>query len=113
MADGYTMRIVFNHLPNAQALLADAADKLVRKTAADIEAEAKAGAPVRTGYLRNSVTTETVGPAHQRVSVGADYGPFVVYGTRFMAPRDFWNPAIEHQWDAFVSAWKTLETLLK
>ncbi|NLD42336.1 MAG: hypothetical protein GX657_02460 [Chloroflexi bacterium] len=37
----------------------EAGDRLVRRTALDIERRAKAGAPVDTGFLRNSIYTVT------------------------------------------------------
>lgn len=113
MADGYTLRIASNKFGLDKATLMQVADAIVRKTAADIVAEAQAVAPVRTGYLRNSIRMEIVGPGHARVSVGAEYGPFVEYGTRFMFGRPYFWPAANHQWDNFVQAFRDLQAAFR
>lgn len=54
----------------------------------------RAKAPVRTGYLKSSVNRTLVGPRAHRVTVGAHYGIYVNYGTRYMRAQPFWEPAI-------------------
>jgi HK97 gp10 family phage protein len=51
-------------------------------------------APVRTGYLRSTIFTET---AEWTVKVGASapYAAYVEYGTRFMQGRRFLSRAVE------------------
>jgi len=50
--------------------------------------------PVRTGYLRSTIFTET---AEWTVKIGASapYAAYVEYGTRFMHGRRFLSQAIE------------------
>jgi HK97 gp10 family phage protein len=50
---------------------------------------------MRTGHLRSSIYREKVADMHHRVTVGAEYGVYVEYGTRNMAARPFFRPAIE------------------
>lgn len=113
MADGYTLRIVSNHLPEMIAQLQGDAETIVQQTGAAIRDEAQANAPVLTGYLRDHIEMVIVGPAHVQVISQADYSAYPEFGTRFMAARPFFFPAVEHQWDAFVNAWRGLESLLK
>ena len=58
------------HLPKG---MQDAGDKLVRRTAFAIEREAKANAPVDTGFLRNSIYTVTSqGSGYDRAQISAE-----------------------------------------
>lgn len=57
--------------------------RVVVETAATIEATAKALAPVDSGYLRQSITTEIIdGGLKAKVTVDASYAIFIEYGTR-------------------------------
>lgn len=55
---------------------------------------ARAKAPVDTGYLRSTIQRERLGERAHRVYVGAHYGIYVNYGTRYQAAQPFWEPAI-------------------
>ena len=71
---------------------------VVKKTAADIEATAKAFAPVDTGALRGSIGTTSSGNANYvetHTGPTVDYAPYVEYGTSRMAPRAFMGPAAD------------------
>lgn len=68
----------------------------VEKAAFDIEAHAKANAPVRTGFLRSSIVAEPTGnPLRWLVTAYAGYSQFVEYGTRNMAAQPYMTPAAE------------------
>jgi HK97 gp10 family phage protein len=54
---------------------------VVRKAAFDVEAAAKAKAPVDTGNLRASIAVMPTGELSAEVRVGAEYGAAVEYGT--------------------------------
>lgn len=84
--------------------LEDQADMIVRKTAMDLEAQAKVRAAVDTGVMRGSIQASAVGPRHWRVTVGAEYGLYVEYGTRFAAPQPFMGPAVDLVWPSFQAA---------
>ncbi len=73
----------------------DWASRVVRAAAFAVEAHAKTRAPVRTGRLRNSITTDVVKPLEAIVGPGVKYGKFVEFGTRYMAPRPYLRPAAE------------------
>lgn len=66
----------------------------VRKTALDIEASAKAVAPVDTGNLRNSISSD-IAKLHAEVGPTAAYGVYVEYGTSRMAPQPYLGPAFD------------------
>ncbi len=69
--------------------------KVVYKTAYDIQAKAAQIAPVRTGFLRNSIQVSPVDSLEAHVNVGAEYGQYVEYGTSRMAARPYIGPAVE------------------
>ena len=78
------------------------AHKILSKTAFDIEREAKTFAPVDTGNLRNSISTDIGNSAGRAVSsmtavIGptAEYGAYVEYGTSRMAPQAYLGPAFD------------------
>jgi HK97 gp10 family phage protein len=64
--------------------------------------EAKLRVPVRTGYLRSQIKWERNGPGDFTIFVdgdpstrtGAFYGVYVEYGTRNMAARPYFTPAV-------------------
>ena len=82
---------------------------VVRKTAADVERDAKAFAPVDTGALRNSISTTISGSGHS-LAIEAEIGPtvsyavFQEYGTSRMAPHPYMGPAVERHTPPFVAA---------
>lgn len=106
--------------PELNALVADLANvagkvgpqvqAVMRKTARDIEGDAKAFAPVDTGNLKSSIghsDLRTVGQSGTlEVEIGptANYGAFVEFGTSRMAPHAFMGPALDRRSPGFASA---------
>lgn len=72
------------------------ASQAIRKTAHDIEADAKALAPVDTGNLRNSIGSE-VGLLEAEIGPTAEYGGYVEEGTSRMAPQPYLRPAYDRR----------------
>lgn len=110
-ASGFTMKWVVrqNDFPNIVAGMEQRAGQFVRKAALDIEAEAKKRAPVRTGTLRNSIqAVKGEGPLWYRVVVGAEYGVYVEWGTRFMAAQPYLRPAVTAVSPSFLEAMKSV-----
>jgi HK97 gp10 family phage protein len=101
-------RLVYNRLPEITAALRPRASQIVRKTASDIEAHAKAVVPVDTGNLKNSIQTEMESDLTAVVSTGVEYAPYVEYGTHKMAPRPYLGSAAEAVKPAFEAAMKAL-----
>lgn len=111
MASGFTTtwRVTYTRLPQVITNLATV-DAIVAKAAADIEAGAKVRAPVDTGTLRNSIQASMVGVAHWRVTVGADYGVHVEWGTVHMAAQPFLRPAVTEVRPQFLYAMRKAVT---
>lgn len=82
-------------LPKVTLETRERVERLVEKAALDIEAHAKARAPVDTGFLKSSITAEPVGPLHHRVVAYASYAIYVEFGTSRMAAQPFMWPASE------------------
>lgn len=59
--------------------------------------------PVDTGRLQGSISASASGE-HATVSVGADYGIYVEFGTYKMAARPFLAPALSVATDAVLAA---------
>lgn len=92
------------------------ASAVVRKTGLDILGLAQSLAPVRTGYLKSSLSPggpENVaevqdGGLTMIVGTAVEYGPYVNYGTRFQTAQPFLEPAVEHARPAFEAACQQL-----
>lgn len=88
-------------LTRASGQIGAAAAGAVRSAARDIEARAKAQAPVGpTGDLRDSISTTLTGDGRfaaidAEIGPSVDYAPFVEYGTSRMGPQPFMGPAFE------------------
>ena len=97
MADGasFQVHVRRNEFPRFANVLPEKVDRVVRKAAADVEAQAKIRAAVDTGFMRASISSHRVSPCHYRVTVGAEYAPYVELGTRHMAAQPFLRPAFE------------------
>lgn len=86
----------------------------IRRSAFAVERDAKAFAPVDTGNLRNSISTDITGDGRfgemsAEIGPTADYGHYVEHGTSTQAPQAYLGPAFDRQAPGFVEA---LEQLL-
>lgn len=104
MAGGtVTLRVVYNHLPQAESFVRQALADTVAETAYAVEGTAKQLAPVRTGTLRRSIhTVFSRGGLRAIVGPSVAYSIFVEFGTRFMAARPFMRPAAARELRLFV-----------
>lgn len=85
-------------LTSAGPLAQAKAKQAIAKTAYDIEADAKAKAPVDTGNLRNSIGTDiTDGGYAAEIGPSASYGAYVEMGTRHMAAQPYLGPAFDRR----------------
>mgnify|MGYP002352280369 CR=1 FL=1 len=97
-------------LSNVAGKVGPLVQTVMRKTARDIEGDAKAFAPVDTGNLKSSIghsDLRTVGQSGDlEVEIGptANYGAFVEFGTSRMAPHAFMGPALDRRAPGFVAA---------
>lgn len=83
-----------NRIPEIRGEARRRAEEAVAKAVFDIEARAKAAAPVKTGFLKSSIQGSTSG-LQGRVDAQAEYAVFVEFGTRRMSARPFLVPAAE------------------
>lgn len=97
-----------NNFPRIKAHMVMAAEAETEKAARTIQAGAMQRAAVDTGFLRSSIQAMKVGPAHWRVTVGAEYGIYVEYGTRFMAAQPYFYPAVAEASPAFIAAMRRI-----
>lgn len=128
----------WNHIPGVIAALQQAAHEIIVKTSFDVEAHAKQGAAVDTGYMRSSIYTvtsegsgygqgvtggkpgatllpEVDAPENATtayVAVGAEYAAYVELGTVHQAAQPFMVPAADAVRPGFVAAWHALEKRL-
>lgn len=84
-----------SRLPAIIGRVTPRASLAVYKTAADVEATAKTLAPVDTGHLRSSIQHHPTGALSAEVTVGAEYGPYVEFGTSRMGAQPFLTPAVQ------------------
>jgi len=78
---------IAENAPQVDGLIAEAASQA-------IQTQAQANAPVRTGFLRSSIT-RLVSGGRFVVSALAGYAGYVEYGTSRSAARPFMTPAAE------------------
>lgn len=105
--------IKYNDLPRIASQLPKAVGEIVRKAAFDVEANAKAVVPVKTGKLKNSITSEFPEQTKAIVAPRTEYDIYVEYGTRKMRARPYMRPAAEKVRPAFIGALKQLEKWLR
>lgn len=99
----FKTRVVFNRFPSIQAHMLQAAEDLTAKAAMDMVAGMQMRAPVDTGFLRSSIQAAKVGPAYWRVTIGADYGLYVEFGTRFNRAQPFFFPTVAEVGPDFIA----------
>lgn len=97
MADGFDVSAL-NALTLEVGALTETGLRLagvaLAKTAADIEADAKAFVPVDTGNLRASIS-RTVDGLTAEIGPTANYGAYVEFGTSRQAPAAYMGPAFD------------------
>ena len=102
--------ITFNRFPEIAAKLPAETSAVVRKSAYDVEANAKAVVPVDTGALKNSINTTMEGEFTAIVAPHTEYAVFVEFGTHNpnYPKQPYMTPAAEIVRPAFEAAMKQL-----
>lgn len=95
----------FNNFGRLAAALESGGGQIVRKGAFDVQAQAKTFAPVDTGNLKNSITSEEAEALRWIVGTVVEYAPHQEYGTVNQSGQPFMRPAVERVRPAYVSAW--------
>ncbi len=137
------MATTFNHFPQIASQLDDVLSQIVRKTAfdwqANMQAQIRANNQIDTGFMVNSVyvrtsedsTYGTSGEPQKKgqkkfeeveappdkhtayLGVGAEYGYWQNYGTRFQPARPFVEPSKETTRPGFEEALSRVEAFLR
>lgn len=88
-----TVKLLNNHVDTLKRRMKIGSELAAARSARVIAAEAAKNAPVLTGSLRDSIRAEGEGE-NWVVIVGAPYGAYVEFGTRFMAAQPYLLPAV-------------------
>lgn len=106
------LRALADRMREAAASAPALASKIVRKTAFDIERDAKHKVPKVTHNLQNSIGTD-IAPNGLSAVIGptAHYGGYVEYGTSKMAARPYMNWAADRRIPKMVEALKKVVNL--
>lgn len=103
---GVTIRVVSNRLPQIAAAIRPAVSAVVKTKTLEVQAKAQGLAPVKTGALRRSITSQFPTDLTGRVGPSVNYGVFVEFGTRRMGARPYMRPAAESVLPTFAAAVK-------
>ena len=102
-----TVTVKSNRFGEVARRLQEVASVAVRKAALDIMTYARMVAPVLTGNLKNSIQVMIESATSALVVVGAAYGIYVEFGTRYMGARPYFMPAVEFVAPQFEAALKS------
>lgn len=107
--DGSEVRAVSSRIAAAGGRVGARGALALKKTALDIEADAKGLAPVDTGNLRNSISTSFAGDGRfgaiaAEVGPTAEYGVYQEYGTSTQPGTPFLGPAYDQRIGPFTDA---------
>jgi HK97 gp10 family phage protein len=104
-----TISVTFDKFPQIAAAMPEKTSQVVRKAAFDIEGQAKNRAPVDTGALKNSISTEFEDNGLTGIiAPHVEYATFVEFGTKRMSAQPYMTPAAEAVAPAFISAMKQM-----
>ena len=96
------IRSRFNH---------DKVARVVKRNTSQAQRKAMQYAPVDTGFMKRSITMDVdVTGLAGYITVGADYGAYLEYGTRFNSEQPFLRPARNEQAPIFL---KDLQNLIR
>lgn len=101
--DGHELRALSADIARAARGAEPKARLIVAKTARDIEADAKQMAPVDTGNLKGSISSDVRG-LEATIGPTASYGVFLETGTSRMAPQPYMGPATDRRQGPFEQA---------
>lgn len=108
--DGAEVMALASSFTQSGANIGKLAQVVVRKTALDIERNAKAIAPVDTGNLKSSIgrsdlrTVGQSGALEAEIGPTANYAPYVEFGTSRHGPQAFMGPSLDRMAGPFEEA---------
>jgi HK97 gp10 family phage protein len=100
MSELNTLAVDLGKVPGRMVPLAR---KVLEKSSADIERDAKMFAPVDTGNLRNSISRDLKGLTAE-IGPTASYAAWVELGTSRIGPHAFLGPAFDRHAGEFADA---------
>lgn len=100
-----------SRIPQVSRKIEGLAERVVRKTAFDLQAHAQQIVPVDTGFLRNSILTTQTGPLSATVGTNAEYAAYVELGTATQTPQPYLGPAAEAVRSGFEAAFQAIDKL--
>lgn len=106
-----TITVTFDRFPEIAAALPEKTSAVVRKASFDVEGQAKNRAPVDTGALKNSISTEFEdGGLTGIIAPHVEYATFVEFGTakRPKSAQPYMLPAAEAVAPTFIAAMKLM-----
>jgi len=101
------MSVKFTGINELQAKLKkntdlSAVQRVVKQNGSELQRKAQRNAPVDTGTLKRSIGLEVQnGGMTAKSEAGADYAPYVEFGTRYMESQAFMKPAYNEQKEQF------------
>lgn len=101
--DTSELRVLAGDLKKGAAKVEKTAPLVVKKSGLDIEASAKVNAPVDTGTLQSSISSDINGLTAE-IGPSTEYEAFVEYGTSKMAAQPYMGPAFEKHAPKFEQA---------
>lgn len=109
MASNVTVTIEFDRFDDIAAALPGKTRAVVAKASFDVEGQGKIRAPVDTGALKSSISTEFERDGLLGIiAPHTDYALFVELGTRRMSAQPYMFPAADAVRPAFVAAMKRM-----
>jgi phage protein, HK97 gp10 family len=99
--------VKFNGVKELKVVLKKKADmgavrQIVKKNGAGLQVKAQRNAPVDTGTLKRSIGLDiSDGGLTAESKAGAEYAPYVEWGTRFMEAQPYMKPAFHEQREQF------------
>lgn len=107
--DTSQVRALGSRIASAGPRIGGRAAAALRKTAMDIEADAKALAPVDTGNLQNSISAAITGDGRfgsmtAEIGPTAEYGIYQEFGTSVMGAQPFMGPAFDRRAPGYAAA---------
>jgi len=110
--DPMTVELKVNRASEVSGITRKRLMEHVVKTSFSIQSNAKRNivdmGAVDTGFMLNSVGSRMASPSTYEVTVGAEYGAYVNFGTRRTPPRPFFTKAFEDERSPFFSGCATI-----
>ncbi len=100
--------VEYDRLDDTRRSQHDAIDRLLSDGALVVAADAQGFAPVDTGRLRASITTDKTGELDYEVSTDVNYAVHQEYGTRYQPGKAFMRPSYEKNRQGIIQSFKAI-----